>query len=195
MLDDLAGGLEYAEQPCATIADLAALREHGPRAHRRRRGRPARAGDLDDAAVEQIRAAADVLVLKATPLGGVRRPSTSPTRVGLPVTVSGALDSTVGLAAGLALAGALDETPYACGFGTGRLLADDLTAETAVPVDGRLSVVRHAPDRPRALPAEAPRWHDRRRPPATSSRPAYAAPPPVARPTALRAQPRPSCEG
>ena len=92
----------------------------------------------------RIREAADVLVLKAIPLGGVRRSLDLARRVGLPVTVSGALDSTVGLSAGLALAGALEETPYACGFGTGRLLAADLTAETALPVDGRLSVVRHA---------------------------------------------------
>jgi O-succinylbenzoate synthase len=170
VLDDLAGGLEYAEQPCATTAELVELRRHGTgvrvavdegvRLH----------ADLDDEAVDQIRAAADVLVLKSTPLGGVRRSLDLARRIGLPATVSGALDSSIGLAAGLALAGALDETPYACGFGTGRLLADDLTAETSLPADGRLSVVRTspAPDPARLaaararVPADrAAWWHER----------------------------------
>jgi len=62
------------------------------------------------------------------------------------VTVSGALDSTVGLSTGLALAAALPDAPLACGLGTGRLLAADITGETALPRDGRLSVVRHDPD-------------------------------------------------
>ena len=69
--------------------------------------------------------------------------------------MSGALDSTVGLSAGLALAAALPEPPYACGFGTGRLLAADLTGETALPQDGRLSVVRHAPDPARLAEARS----------------------------------------
>ena len=111
---------------------------------------------LDDATVEQVRAAADVLVLKAIPLGGVRRALGVAAAVGLPVTVSGALDSTVGLSAGLALAASLPETPYACGFGTGRILGADLTRATALPRDGRLSVVRHAPD-PAALAAASAR--------------------------------------
>ncbi|MFN8168391.1 MAG: o-succinylbenzoate synthase [Candidatus Nanopelagicales bacterium] len=146
VLDDIAGGLEYAEQPCATLAELVELKDRGTgvrvavdegvRLH----------PGLDDAAVAQVRAAADVVVLKATPLGGVRRSLELASRVQLPVTVSGALDSSVGLATGLALAAALEDPPYACGFGTGRLLADDLTAETSVPVDGRLSVVRRSPD-------------------------------------------------
>lgn len=156
ILDDLAGGLEYAEQPCATLREMAELRtrigtrlavDEGVRL----------ATQLDDATIALVRDAADVLVLKATPLGGVRRALAIADAVGLPVTVSGALDSTVGLGAGLALAAALAETPYACGFGTGRLLADDLTTETALPADGRLSLVRHAhaPDPARLADARA----------------------------------------
>jgi O-succinylbenzoate synthase len=145
VLDDLAGGLEYAEQPCATLAELADLRARGTGVRLAVDEGVRLAGDLDDAAIDQVRAAADVLVLKPTPLGGVRRSLDLATRLGLPVTVSGALDSSIGLAAGLALAGALEDEPLACGFGTGRLLAADLTAETSVPSDGRLSVVRTSP--------------------------------------------------
>jgi O-succinylbenzoate synthase len=151
VLDDIAGGLEYAEQPCATLAEMGELRERS--GVRLAVDEGVRLADvLDDALVELVRAAADVLVLKAIPLGGVRRALDIAAAVGLPVTVSGALDSTVGLSAGLALAAALPEAPSACGFGTGRLLAADLTDATALPRDGRLSVVRHAPD-PAALAA------------------------------------------
>jgi O-succinylbenzoate synthase len=169
ILDDLAGGLEYAEQPCATLADLADLRARGTGVRIAVDEGVRLAADLD-LAVDTIRDAADVLVLKPTPLGGVRRSLDLARRIGLPVTVSGALDSSVGLAAGLALAGALDDEPLACGFGTGRLLAADLTAETSLPADGRLSVVRTspAPDPERLaaaaarLPAErAAWWHAR----------------------------------
>jgi O-succinylbenzoate synthase len=94
-------------------------------------------------------------------MGGVRRALAAAAAVGLPVTVSGALDSSVGLSAGLALAAALPEPPYACGLGTGRLLAADTTGETALPQDGRLSVVRHEPD-PTALRAARGRVPDDR---------------------------------
>ncbi len=153
VLDDLAGGLEYAEQPCATLEEMADLRElvgvrlavdEGVRLASGGHGAGTSGGDGE--LVRRVRAGADVLVLKATPLGGVRRSLEIAAAVGLPVTVSGALDSSVGLSAGLALAAALPAEPYACGFGTGRLLAADLTEETALPRDGRLAVVRHAPD-------------------------------------------------
>jgi O-succinylbenzoate synthase len=145
VLADLALGLEYAEQPCATLAELTELRtltdvpiavDEGLRL----------AGALDDVALATIRDAADIVILKAIPLGGVRRALELAERIGRPVTVSGSLDSSVGLAAGLALAGALPDLPYASGLGTGRLLADDLTVRTLLPEDGRLSVVRPAPD-------------------------------------------------
>lgn len=160
ILDDVAGGLEYAEQPCATLLELAELRT---RISTRLAVDEAirLASTLDEATTDLVRDAADVLVLKAIPLGGVRRALTIADAVGLPVTVSGALDSTVGLDAGLALAAALHQTPYACGFGTGRLLADDLTTETALPVDGRLSLVRHTPDPTRLADARARLGDDR----------------------------------
>jgi O-succinylbenzoate synthase len=127
-------GLEYAEQPCATVADLAALR--------RRVDTPIAAdesvrlpGDADAVVAAD---AADIIVLKVAPLGGVRACLEIAERAGLPVVVSSALESSVGLAAGIALARALPELPYACGLGTGLLLATDTVTETLVPRDGVL---------------------------------------------------------
>jgi O-succinylbenzoate synthase len=156
VLDDIAETLEYAEQPCATLEEMASLREQTHVRLAVDEGvRLAAAGETDQRLAERVRAAGDVLVLKAVPMGGVRRSLAVADAVGLPVTVSGALDSTVGLSAGLALAAALPEPPYACGFGTGRLLAADLTGQTALPRDGRLSVVRHAPDLSRLAEARS----------------------------------------
>ncbi len=145
VLADVALGLEYAEQPCATQLELAELRtrtdvpiavDEGVRL----------ADDLGAAALDLVRDAADVVILKAIPLGGVRRCLDLAERVGRPVVVSGSLDSSVGLAAGLALAAALPDLQHACGLGTGRLLAADLVPRTLLPEDGRLSVVRPDPD-------------------------------------------------
>jgi len=130
-------GLEYVEQPCATVADLAALR---------------RRIDIPIAADESVRLpgdadavvaadAADIIVLKVSPLGGVRACLEIAERSGLPCVVSGAMESSVGLAAGIALARSLPELPYACGLGTGQLLATDTVANTIVPVDGMLGPV------------------------------------------------------
>jgi O-succinylbenzoate synthase len=141
-LDRAAGGLEYVEQPCRTVADLATVR---------------RAVDVPIAADEAVRLAADpmavvraeaadVVVLKVAPLGGVRACLDLAERVGLPVVVSSALETSVGLAAGLALAAALPELPYACGLATARLLAADVVADPLLPVDGMIAVRRPEPD-------------------------------------------------
>ena len=61
--------------------------------------------------------------------------------------MSSALDTSVGLAAGVALAAALPSLPYACGLGSGRLLVADVTGERLLPVDGALAVVRPQPAR------------------------------------------------
>jgi O-succinylbenzoate synthase len=136
-----AGGLQYAEQPCAELADLAELR---------------RRGDVPIAADESLRTAADPLgaglaeavdlvVVKVAPLGGVRRALSIAERVGRPVVVSSALETSVGLAAGLALAAALPELPYACGLATTALLCGDLVAEPLRPEDGMITVRRPVP--------------------------------------------------
>jgi len=136
-------GLEYVEQPCASLAELVALR---------------RRIDVRVAADEVVRRAADplrvdlreacdVVVLKVQPLGGVRAALRVAEAHGLPCVVSSALESSVGIAAGVALAAALPELPFACGLATVALFTDDVTASPLLPVDGALPVVRPEPDR------------------------------------------------
>ena len=146
-LDRAAGGLEYAEQPCATIEELAAVR--------RRVDVPIAADESIRRAEDPLRVAvagaADVAVLKCTPLGGVRRALAVAQAVAdaadLPVVVSSALETGVGLAAQLAFAGALPRLAHACGLGTLSLLADDVLApgQHLRPRDGRLPVLRTPP--------------------------------------------------
>ena len=130
--------LEYVEQPVATVEDMAALR---------------RKIDVPIAADESIRrsddparvarlGAADIMVLKVQPLGGVRPALRIAEEVGLPAVVSSALETSVGIAAGLALAAALPELPFACGLATVTLLDGDLTVDSLVPVDGAIAVRR-----------------------------------------------------
>jgi O-succinylbenzoate synthase len=140
--DRAAGGLEYAEQPCATVEELAALRRkvHIPIAADesvRRAGDPLRVARLE---------AADVAVLKVQPLGGVRACLRIAETIGLPVVVSSALETSVGIAAGVALAAALPELPYACGLATAGLLARDVVTEPFVAKGGVLTVRPVAPD-------------------------------------------------
>ena len=136
LLDRAAGGLEYVEQPCASVEELAAVR---------------RAVDVPIAADESIRRAADpyrvreldaadVAVLKVQPLGGVRACLRIAEDIGLPVVVSSALETSVGIAAGVALAAALPELPHACGLATVQLLTDDVAAAPLLPVNGALPV-------------------------------------------------------
>ncbi|MGH8825528.1 MAG: o-succinylbenzoate synthase [Jiangellaceae bacterium] len=160
--DLAAGGLEYAEQPCPGVDDLAALR--------RRVDVPIaadesirRAGDpMDVARLE----AADVAVLKVQPLGGVRACLRIAESIGLPVVVSSALETSVGIAAGVALAAALPELPYACGLATVGLLARDVVGDPLVAVEGSLAVRRPEPTptamaAARADDATVAWWRDR----------------------------------
>ena len=80
--------------------------------------------------------AADIVVLKAQPLGGVRAALAVAEACGLPVVVSSAVETSVGLAAGLALAAALPELRYACGLATMSLLTGDVTADPLVAEAG-----------------------------------------------------------
>ncbi len=82
--------------------------------------------------------AADLIVVKVAPLGGVRRALEIVAQAGLPAVVSSALDTSVGIRAGLALAAALPELPYACGLGTVSLLAADVTRDPLIPDDGAI---------------------------------------------------------
>jgi o-succinylbenzoate synthase len=154
-------GLEYAEQPCATLAELAELR---------------RRVDVPLAADESIRRAedplavraagsCDIVVLKVQPMGGVAAALRIAEACGLPVVVSSAVESSVGLAAGTALAAALPELPYACGLATMDLLTGDVTAAPLTAEGGALAVRRPAVDLARlaAVEADPAPWRARAR--------------------------------
>lgn len=135
-LDRAAGGLEYVEQPCAAVEELATVRRQvdvpvAADESIRRAADPYRVRDLE---------AADVAVLKVQPLGGVHACLRIAEDIGLPVVVSSALETSVGIAAGVALAAALPELPYACGLATVQLLEADVAVEPLLPVDGALPV-------------------------------------------------------
>ncbi|MFQ6329721.1 o-succinylbenzoate synthase [Nocardia sp. CWNU-33] len=146
-IDSAAGGLEYVEQPCRTIEELAAVR--------RRVGVRIAADESIRRAEDPLRVAvagaADIAVLKCTPLGGVRRALQVAAAAGLPCVVSSALETSVGLAAQLALAGALPELDFACGLGTTALFEGDVVTESLRPVDGFLPVPRTPPQPDPAL--------------------------------------------
>ncbi|WP_436698977.1 o-succinylbenzoate synthase [Nocardioides sp. BYT-33-1] len=137
-LDRAAGGLEYVEQPVATVEELALVR--------RRVGVPIAADESIRRAEDPYRVreleAADIAVLKVQPLGGVRACLEIAERIGLPVVASSALETSVGIAAGVALAAALPELPYACGLATVQLLTADVVDAPLLPVDGALPVAR-----------------------------------------------------
>lgn len=137
--------LEYVEQPCASVDELVELRA---RLHD---------WDLPIAADESVRkasdplavaraGAADLLVVKAQPLGGIRAALQIVAAAGLPVVVSSALDTSIGLSMGVALAAALPELEYDCGLGTASLLAADVTDTPLRPHGGTLPVGRITPD-------------------------------------------------
>ncbi|TIC89397.1 O-succinylbenzoate synthase [Nocardioides sp. GY 10113] len=162
VLDRAAGGLEYVEQPTASVEDLALVRRRvdvpiAADESIRRAEDPYRVRDLE---------AADVAVLKVQPLGGVRACLEIAERIGLPVVVSSALETSVGIAAGVALAAALPELPHACGLATVRLLTDDVAGEPLLPVDGELPVGAPvvdpaALDRLAAAPDRVAHWEAR----------------------------------
>ena len=135
-------GIEYVEQPCRTPDEMRALR---------------RLVDLPFAVDDTIRNAtdpgsvrvrdyADVAVLKPSPLGGVAATLAVAAAIDVPVVVSGSLDSSVGLDVALAAAAALPDLPFACGLGTGTLLAADVIEHPRLADGGILAVGRTQPD-------------------------------------------------
>ncbi|UYQ76665.1 o-succinylbenzoate synthase [Glutamicibacter sp. JL.03c] len=139
--------LQYAEQPVPGITGLAQVREQ-----LRNDGIT-----LKIAADEAVRkhtdplevsrlGAADLMVIKAQPLGGITAVLDIAQQAELDVVVSSALDTSVGLAQAAALASALPELPYACGLSTGTLFSDDVCSEPLLATAGYLSVRRVHPD-------------------------------------------------
>jgi O-succinylbenzoate synthase len=142
--------VEYLEQPVGSLADLAEVRRY------------ANARGLRVAADESIRkasdplevsrvGAADIAVIKVAPQGGVLAALEICAQSGLPVVVSSALETSVGISMGLHLAGALPALDFDCGLGTVALLSEDVCAEPMIPVGGQLPVKRVTPDESQLL--------------------------------------------
>ncbi len=134
--------IELVEQPVASLQDLAEVR--------RRVTVPVAADEcvrsVNDALLLAALGAADALVVKVQPLGGIAATLDVIAAAGVPAIVSSMYETSVGLAVGLALAAALDDLPFACGLATAGLLAADVVADPLVAVDGRLTVRRPVPD-------------------------------------------------
>jgi O-succinylbenzoate synthase len=154
--------LEYVEQPCQRVDDLARVR--------RRVGVPIAADEsirrAEDPLLVAKAEAADIAVVKVAPLGGVRNALAIVEAIGLPAVVSSAIDTSIGIAAGVALAAALPELPYACGLATVALLRSDVVPDPFLPGDGYLTVRRPEPDpellaKVAASPETAARWRER----------------------------------
>lgn len=184
--------LDYAEQPCMSVPELAEVRrlttdqkvgDSNPPSSARPDSNPEPADTgsplVRIAADESVRkaedplavaraGAADLLIVKAQPLGGIARTLDIVSQAGLPVVVSSALDTSVGIAMGLHLAAALPEGSLAgaCGLGTVALLAGDVTADPLLPVNGELPVRRPILDprlleEHRAAPEREEWWRER----------------------------------
>jgi O-succinylbenzoate synthase len=136
--------LEYVEQPCATVDELWQIRQRV-----KYMGVPVAADESVRKAADPLlvarQEAADILVIKAQPLGGIRAALAIAGEAGLPLVVSSALETSVGISMGLHLAAALPELPYDCGLATVSLLSLDVTADPLVPVDGAIGVRRVEP--------------------------------------------------
>jgi O-succinylbenzoate synthase len=145
--------LEYVEQPCETVDELAQVRKRV-----KYMGIPIAADEsvrrADDPLAVARAGAADLLVIKAQPLGGIHSALRIAAEAGLPVVVSSALDTSVGISMGLALAAGLPTLDYDCGLATAALLAADVTDTPLTPVDGALIVSRVTPS-PALLDAHA----------------------------------------
>ncbi len=157
--------LEYVEQPCATVEELAEIRQRV-----KYMGVPIAADEsvrkADDPLAVAEAMAADLLVVKAQPLGGIRRALDVVDAAGLPVAISSALETSVGISMGAYLAAAVPDLPFDCGLATVSLFEHDIATEPLVPLAGAIPVRRVVPD-PALLDrfaASAERtawWHER----------------------------------
>ncbi|MDK9332323.1 o-succinylbenzoate synthase [Propionibacterium freudenreichii] len=143
-LDAAAEGLEYVEQPCPSVEELARVR--------RRITVPVAADEsvrrADDPVAVARAGAADIVIVKAQPLGGVARALDVVDRSGLDAVVSSALDTSVGLGIGTALAASLPRLGHACGLATIELFTGDVTTSPLLPEGGALVPRRVEADQP-----------------------------------------------
>ncbi|MEU0498886.1 enolase C-terminal domain-like protein [Mycobacterium sp. NPDC006124] len=158
VLVEAAGGVDFVAEPCRTTDEVSAMR-----------GRV----EVPIAAGPSHAEVVDVVILRSGPLGGVRRALRVAERLDKPCVVASSGETSIGQAAGLALAGALPDLPYACALGTVSGLAGDLVApgRSLRPVDGHLPVAP-TPAAPAAEslrryaitdPARVDLWHRRLR--------------------------------
>ncbi len=153
------GPLEYVEQPCATIAELRELKE------KLKVDIPI-AGDevlrkVADPFAVDLQGAIDILALKVQPLGGIERVHKLAEHHKLPIVISSALESAVGINYGLQLAASFVDLNFDCGLGTGSLLAADVAN---LPLaDGEIEITEVMPDFERYLvaPERHKWWQDR----------------------------------
>jgi o-succinylbenzoate synthase len=135
--------LEFFEQPVATIADLAELRvEITKRGHKVKIAADESVRRASDPLAVELAGAADLLVLKSAPLGGIASALAIANSSQLEICASSAMQSSIGLAAELHFAGCLLELNYDAGLGTGSLFGGDLTADRLIPENGILELRR-----------------------------------------------------
>ena len=135
--------LEFFEQPVATIAELAELRiEITKRGQNVKIAADESVRRASDPLAVELAGAADLLVLKSTPLGGVNNALAVANSSQLEICASSAMQSSIGLAAELHFAGCLRELNYDAGLGTGYLFGGDLTTDRLIPENGVLELRR-----------------------------------------------------
>ena len=152
--------IEYIEQPCTDFADLNSLRNNtGIKIAVDESIRKYLAGDLT-----RIKEVADIAIIKWAPTGGITAALEVIEKIDLPVVISSALDSSVGISHGLSLAAAVPNLYGACGLGTVSLLAGDVTSDPLIPINGIVNNRKVTPDRIEEFKAESGRqkwWQDR----------------------------------
>ena len=146
--------LEYLEQPVKTIAELAELRLKLKLLNIKVAADESVRKVSDPLAVAQAHAA-DLLVLKAAPLGGINNALRIANQAGLPVVVSSALETSVGISMGAYLAAALN-SEYASGLATAALLTEDVTDTPLIPTNGEIPLTRITPNKNSLAKLQAP---------------------------------------
>ena len=136
------GEIEYVEQPCSTIDELKRLKDQ-VKIPLKIAGDEILRKAMDPMSLD-LSDAVDILVLKVQPLGGIDRATEIAKHYGLPVVISSALESAVGINYGLKLAGSIENLELDCGLATGALLSADL-AQLPI-VNGEMAITDFGPN-------------------------------------------------